>query len=403
LPDYEFSDRLSGNIVNAGDPVHRKNLADVLALLHEGGSQNRAELTRRSGLNRSTIARLVGELVNLDLIRESEPRETGVVGRPSPVVQANDDILAVCVNPDVDAIAVGLVGLGGKMRSRVRRETKRAPTVDETISIVAEVVHDLLAELADECRIVAMGIAVPGIVRVDQGVVEFAPHLGWKDEPVANMMEQGLGYVTFVANDANLGTIAERLYGTAAGKSDVIYLNGSTSGIGGGVIVNDRPLSGFHGFGAELGHTSVASTGLPCYCGRRGCLETEVSLSRFLDIMDEDSIDPDDLGPFIVASTDRRLRKEVDRQLDILSVAISNFISVFNPEIVVLAGFLGGLLEVNPERLLDRVASNSFHQLSADVELVRAGLCSQHLLVGAAELAFSPILNDPGSFARSRA
>jgi predicted NBD/HSP70 family sugar kinase len=119
--------------------------------------------------------------------------------------------------------------------------------------------------------------------------------------------------------------------------------------------------------------------------------------------MGEASIDPDDLGPFVVASKDRRLRKEVDRQLDVLSVAISNFISIFNPEIVVLAGFLGELLEVNPERLLERVTSNSFHQLSADVELVRAGLRSQHLLIGAAELAFSPLLNDPISFAQLKA
>ncbi len=403
MSDDELSDRLSANVINAGDPVRRKNLSDVLALLHEGGPQNRAELTRRSGLNRSTIARLVGELVNLDLIRESEPRETGVVGRPSPVVRANDDILAVCVNPDVDAIAVGLVGLGGKIISRERYETDRAPTVEEMISIVEEVVRGSLVELADECRIVAMGVAVPGIVRVDKGVVAFAPHLGWEDEPVAKLMEQRLGYATFVANDANLGTIAERLYGTAAGKSDVIYLNGSTSGIGGGVIVNDRPLSGIHGFGAELGHTSVKSGGLPCYCGRRGCLETEVSLSRLLGIMGRASIDPDDLGTFVLASPDRRLRREVERQLDILSVAISNFISIFNPEIVVLAGFLGGLLEVNPERLIDRVASQSFHQLSANVALVRAGLRSQHLLVGAAELAFSTVLNDPGSMVRLKA
>jgi predicted NBD/HSP70 family sugar kinase len=403
LQDYEFSDRLGSNVVSAGDPQHRKNLADVLALLHVGGPQNRAELTRRSGLNRSTIARLVGEMANLELIRETEPRETGVVGRPSPVVQANDGIVAVCVNPDIDAIAIGLVGLGGKILSRVRHKTKRVPSVNEMISIVSKVVQVSLAELQDECRIVAMGIAVPGIVRVDQGVVEFAPHLGWRDEPVAQLMEKRLGYATFVANDANLGTIAERLYGTAAGKSDVIYLNGSRSGIGGGVIVNGRPLSGVHGFGAELGHTSVAPRGMACYCGRRGCLETEVSLSRLLDIMGEASIDPDDLGPYIAASTDRRLLKEVDRQRDVLSVAISNFISIFNPEIVVLAGFLGELLEVNPESLLERVMSNSFHELSADVELVRAGLRSQHLLIGAAELAFSPLLNDPNSLASSTA
>jgi predicted NBD/HSP70 family sugar kinase len=385
-----------------GDQMRRRNLVDVLSLVHEGGPHTRAELTRRSGLNRSTVARLVAELEYLELVRESEPRDTGVVGRPSPVVHANDDIVAICVNPDLDAITLGLVGLGGKIQGQVRYPTSDVPTVKEMISIVSEILNSSFSEMRDELRIVAVGIAVPGIVRVDLGVVEFAPHLDWKDEPVAQLMHETFGYPAFAANDANLGTIAERLYGTAIGMGDVIYLNGSRSGIGGGVIVNGHPLSGAHGFGAELGHTSVTPGGLPCYCGRHGCLETEVSLSRFLTILGLDSIDPDDLGHVIESSTDKRLWREVNRQLDVLAIAISNFISVFNPEIVVLAGFLGGLLEADPTQLAERVAANSFRQLSADVRVVRAQLRSQHLLVGAAELAFASILQDPCSLERAR-
>jgi len=380
-----------------GDQIHRRNLAEVLSLVHEGGPYTRAELTRRSGLNRSTIARLVNELMNLDLVRESEPRDSGVVGRPSPIVHANDDVVVVCVNPDVDAITVGLVGLGGKIHCRVRYPTQSIPTVKEMIKIVSKVVRESVAGLGNDIRIVAVGIAVPGIVRVDEGVVEFAPHLNWHNEPVARLMEAGLGYPAFAANDANLGTIAERLYGTASGMSDVIYLHGSRSGIGGGVIANGRPLSGAHGFGAELGHIEVAPKGVACCCGRSGCLETEVSLSRLLDILGLTSMDPDDLGQAIEASADTRLWREINRQLDVLAVSISNFISVFNPEVVVLAGFLGGLLDANPTRLKERVEANSFRQLSVDVRLVRAQLRSDHLLVGAAELAFASILQDPSS------
>jgi predicted NBD/HSP70 family sugar kinase len=128
-----------------------------------------------------------------------------------------------------------------------------------------------------------------------------------------------------------------------------------------------------------------------------------VSLARFLSILGQTSIDPDDLGQLIEASTDKSLWREVNRQLDVLAIAISNFISVFNPEIVVLAGFLPwGLLEADPTRLNERVASNSFRQLSTDVHLVRAQLRSQHLLVGAAESAFASILRDPSSMERTR-
>src|ERR1017187_3537928 len=119
LPEYGMSDRLGSTGGNLGDQVSRRNLADVLSLVHQGGPHTRAELTRLPGLNRSTIARLVAELVELELVQESEPRDTGVVGRPSPVVHANDEIVAICVNPEVDSITLGLVGLGGKIQSRV--------------------------------------------------------------------------------------------------------------------------------------------------------------------------------------------------------------------------------------------------------------------------------------------
>jgi predicted NBD/HSP70 family sugar kinase len=401
MDSLERPDQMSNNNASVGDSVRRRNLSEILVLVHESGPLNRAELTRESGLNRSTIARLVVELANLDLIRESEPRDTGVVGRPSPVIRANDDIVAVCINPDIDAVAVALIGLGGEIRGQVRRVTTSVPSVEDMILLTSRVIKELIEEIEGDLRIIAAGIAVPGIVRVDLGVVEFAPHLGWTNEPVAQLMRERLGYPTFVANDANLGIIAERLYGMARGKSDVIYLNGSGSGIGGGVIVNDRPLTGTHGFGAELGHTSTSLKGVPCYCGRRGCLETEVSLARLLSVVGQSSIDPDDLGLLIGSSNHRALRREADRQLDILAVAISNFISVFNPEIVVLAGFLGGLLEMNPTRLREHVVHNSFHQLSSDVKIVRASLHSQHLLVGAAELAFSGVLNDPITITRT--
>ena len=93
-------------------PARRHNLSRLLTLVHREGAQSRAALTRRTGLNRSTIAGLVAELVELGLVAETEPTAPSGVGRPSPLVTADPSVVALTVNPDIDAVTVGLVGLG---------------------------------------------------------------------------------------------------------------------------------------------------------------------------------------------------------------------------------------------------------------------------------------------------
>ncbi len=305
-------------------------------------------------------------------------------------------MVVISINPDIDAVSVALVGLGGRVHARVRHVTPRSLSASEMTLAVSEIVPDLVTEVDGQIRVVAAGVAVPGIVRVRDGMVAFAPHLEWVDEPLARLMEEKLSVPTYVANDANVGTVAERLYGRARERDDVIYLNGSRSGIGGGVIVGGRLLTGSRGFGAELGHTSTTGV-VACYCGRIGCLETEVNLARLLGAMGVASVDPDELGRVVGEAADGGVRREVDRQLDVLAVSVADYISVFNPEMVVLAGFLGELFEMNSSRLREAVSSNSFRNVSEGVEIVRADLRSEHLLIGAAELALSTLLENPMS------
>ncbi|AXH34043.1 ROK family protein [Humibacter sp. BT305] len=381
------------------DRIRRNNLRTLLSILHHGGVHSRAELTRLTGLNRSTIGALVGELTALGLAYETEPSETGTVGRPSPLVHANENVVALAVNPDVDAIIIGVVGLGGVVHKRVRFQTSGVPTVQETINIVSAIVEGMRGELDEKYHVVGVGLAVPGLVTAEEGVIALAPHLEWRDEPLAAPIAAALGYPALAANDANLGTVAERLWGIGRGVQNMVYLNGSTSGIGGGVIVDGHALSGARGFAAELGHTSVHVGGRACFCGRTGCLETEVSLVRLLAVLGRESIDADELEQIIASSDDPEVHDEIERQLDRLALGISNLISVFDPELVVLGGFLGTMFSADPERLRQRVARASFTRLAEGVRIERAELRSRQLLIGAAELAFGPLLDDPAAVA----
>lgn len=377
------------------DTVRRNNLSLILGLLHRGGPLSRAYLTKQTGLNRSTISALVAELGDLGLAYETEPPAAGRVGRPSPLVHPNDKIAVLAINPDVDAVTVGLVGLGGRVHRRIRYEAATVPSVMETVNISRAIVDGMQADLESMDKVVGVGVAVPGLVRSSGGQILLAPHLRWTDEPLSASLEQALGRPVRAGNDATLATLAESIYGAAVGFSEVVYLNGSASGIGGGVISGGLPLRGASGFAGELGHTLVRSDGEKCHCGRYGCLDAEVRLERLLIPLGLARADQDELEGAMAERPSPELKQEAERQIDLLAVALTNFVNIFNPEVIVLGGFLGSIFATDPERLISAVATGTIGGLGADVKIRRAVLGSELLLVGAAELAFAGLLADP--------
>ena len=389
---------MNGTVGNNLDTVRRHNLATVLGMVHHGGPLARSALTQATGLNRSTIGALVAELVELGLALEREPAANNRVGRPSPVVAVDDRVVALAVNPEIDAITVGVVGLDAVVKRRVRHTTERAPTAREAAAIVSAVIDDLRPSLATASRVVGIGVAVPGLVREEDGMVRLAPHLEWEDVPFAAQLAEATGYPVLAANDASLGATAERLFGAGRGSADLVYLNGGASGIGAGVIVGGSHLTGVSGYAGELGHTLVNSSGVRCHCGAIGCLETEVSQSALLGVLGVDVAHPDELDRALAAAVeagDAAVTAEVDRQLGYLATALRNASNVFDPERIVLGGFLGALHELAPDRLPQLVAAQA---LAAEtLTITRAALGSDILLIGAAELAFTPLLAAPAA------
>jgi predicted NBD/HSP70 family sugar kinase len=385
---------LRADVGTSNAETRRHNLASVITHLHHSGSLTRAELTRRTGLNRSTVGALVAELEDGGLAYETAAPEGGGVGRPSPLVHANAQIAALALNPDVDAIDLGLVGLGGVLHARVRHPTTTAPTAAATVRLVQELLGRLQPRL-ERCKVVGIGVAVPGLVQSETGVVTLAPHLDWHDEPLAQMLSEATGYPAFAGNDANLGMIAETVFGAGRGVSDLVYLNGSTSGIGGGVLAGGRPLWGARGYAGELGHTLINSKGRRCHCGKRGCLETEVNLRRLQAAMGRERLTAEGVLLAMRGGAGSAIKVEVRRQLDLLGQAIAGFVSIFNPEMVLLGGFLGTLHDAMPSRLSACVARLSFAPATAGLNIQRVALGEDLLMVGAAELAFQHILADP--------
>jgi predicted NBD/HSP70 family sugar kinase len=397
----------TGTEGNGADPVRRKgvaaeelrrhNLGAVLEPLHLSGPLSRSELTTLTGLNRSTVADLLGELTQLGLIEERAAMVASGPGRPSPVVHARPEGAAVlAVELDVDSLAVATVGLGGHVynRLRVARPRKRR-SPEESIQDVARLAGPLLDALPAAHVLVGVGVAVAGITRRSDGYIPLAPNLGWRDIPLAAMLgaELALDVPVLAANEADLGALAEHRR-VSPGVSNLIYVSGEV-GIGAGVIVDGKPMLGAAGFAGEAGHTLVNPAGGRCRCGKSGCWETEAgeaALFRRAGVGERGNLD--ELIARATAGDRVSLRAiaEVGRWL---GIGIGDLINLFNTDLVVLGGLyhhLYGLLEPS---VLEGVASRILDAPGAMATIARCGLGIDAPLIGAAELVLSGVIADP--------
>lgn len=385
------------------EPVgsRQANLSRILRLAHLDGPVSRAMLTGATGLNRSTIADLVGDLVLLGLVQERAPDPSRRVGRPSPLVVAHPRVVAIAVNPEIDALTLAAVGLDRTVRRRERIEMTALIGPERTTELIGERVAAWRDDDLADAAVAGIGIAVPGLVRASDGVVRNAPHLRWTDIALRELVEAATGLPTVIGNDAALGVVAEHLFGAARGFDDVVYLNGGASGIGGGLIVQGMPVGGASGYAGEFGQNRPGIASAADRRAEDGVLEDEVSRARLLEVLGRDNVDEPALARLLSTTRSPETLEEIARQRRILATALANAVNVLDPAVVVLGGFLAMLAADDPEGLTAAVAAQTMHANGGDFEIRPAALAEDRLLFGAAEAAFGELLRDPSGSAPS--
>jgi predicted NBD/HSP70 family sugar kinase len=393
---------MDGGASRVGE-VRRANLSRILRLVHEGGPRSRAALTESTGLNRSTIADLVGALERDGLVREQAPPPAKRAGRPSPVVAPHPEIVAIAANPEVDALEIAAVRLDRTIAVRERIAMSGVPSAQDVVALITERVAAWRAGALAGARVAGLGVAMPGLVRTDDGAVRSAPHLDWREVPLRTMLEDATGLFVAVANDANLGILAEHRFGAAREVADVVYLNGGASGIGGALVVAGVPVTGAGGYAGEFGQNRPR---IAAEADRRtsdGTLEDEVSRARLLEVLGLNAVDDPTLAAALLASDAPAVRAEIARQRRILSTALANAANVLNPSAIVLGGFLAALAERDLPSLVRDVAAQTMPANAEQLDVRVASLAEDRLLIGAAEAAFEDLLFDPASGTRDDA
>ncbi len=386
------------------ETVRRANLSAIVRGLHEHGPLSRSDLASETGLTRSAIRGLVGQLVDSGLASEDRAVRLGTPGRPSLLVRLDAGATtALALDIAVDSLAAAIVGIGGVVLDQARIDRPRGHS---SVNDVADDLARLAAGLGDTGfaapTLVGIGVAVAGVVRRSDGLVALAPNLGWTDVPLGTRLSAALGAAVPIAvgNEADLGVLAEHRRGAAIGEDDVLYVSGEV-GVGGGLIVGGKPLDGAAGYGGEIGHMPVNPSGSSCRCGSIGCWETEVGEEALLARCGR----PRDAGRAgvdgILGDAEAGVEPVLAALDDVghwLGVGLAGLVNILNPRLIVLGGQFSRIFPYVREALEAELGRRALRAPRALVRVVPASLGVDAPLLGAAELAFEPILADPAAW-----
>lgn len=377
------------------EAIRRMNLSAALESIRRAGSLSRTQLIKTLRLSRTTVFELVGQLSDLGLVIEDETPETSGVGRPSFVVRPSSGVLAISLNPESDALNAGLVTLDGRVVERMRTPYGEPLNPVATTELAGKVIQELRDRAPARSRVVGLGVAVPGQVERDSGIVRLAPRLGWQDVDIVSLLGRVVDLPVFVGNNARLATIAEHRAGVGRGFSDFIYLFAGAGGMGGATIVDDRIVVGKNGFAGELGHTRLSADEGRDFGGISGTLEAAVRRDDLLNLLGYTNLSDDELDELVRDVPVEQIENLARRQLQFVGTLIGNLANIFDPGRIAVGGFVGSLYRRFGDELDRSVRAVALPAIARGLEIVSATDTTTMVLLGAAEQVFEVIVSDP--------
>jgi predicted NBD/HSP70 family sugar kinase len=344
--------------------LRRVNRTAVLRRLFLGGPLNRLVLAQLTGLSGGSITNVVSELLDEGLVVEAGLEESDG-GRPRTLLRINSDF-GVVVGIDVGETGIRVEGFDLSMREiagaavPLHPQHHDAATVIEHIAAAVEQVHLQFAR--EGRRALGVGIALPGVVEQDGGDVRVhAPNIGWDDIPLVRILSERVGLPVFAENGAKTLGQAEMWLGAGRGTEHAVVTLWGT-GVGAAIFTNGTLYRGVASSAGEWGHASIVVGGKSCRCGGSGCLEAYIGAEALLDEWARvDSrlkapSDPDAeewVDRFLAeAEANAAVARVLDQTATYFGVAAANLANLFNPERIIVGGWLG--LRLGPT-LLPRI------------------------------------------------
>jgi N-acetylglucosamine repressor len=357
----------------------------VLRTLYDYGPVSRAEVARLTGLTRTTVSDVVGNLI-ADGMAEEVGRGPSSGGKAPILVSVVDDARHVIGLDLGDSTFVGaIVNLRGEVRRSVELPVDGRDGDDALV-----LVYRLVDELKDagEGTLTGIGVGTPGVIDTRTGTIRWAVNLDWQDLPLGKLLHDRYGVPVNVANDSQAAALAEYTFGGDASRRPNLVAIKVGRGIGAGIVLNGTLFQG-DGFGAgEIGHIVVEDDGAKCHCGRFGCLETVASGPAIVARARQLGLDAQTLDDVRVAleAGDENALAAARYAGRFLGRAIASLIGAVDIHDVVVHGPVAELGEPWLEAVRDEATRRSLPLLAESVEIRTSRIAANETVLGASAL-----------------
>ncbi|WP_102505208.1 sugar metabolism global transcriptional regulator Mlc [Salinivibrio kushneri] len=377
------------------DHIKRKNAGTIYNLIDRFAPISRIELSKRSQLAPASITKIVRELMDAHLVKETQIQGTSMRGRPAVgLVLDNEGWQFLSMRLGRGYLTMALHSLSSEILIQERHEID-VMAQDALLSTVIEYVKAFFSRHQETVdRVTSIAVSLPGLVNSAQGTVIQMPYFEVDHMPLGPMLHRETGLPVFVGNDTRSWALAEKLFGNAK-ESDSAVLVAVHNGVGAGIILEGKVLQGRIGNVGELGHIQIKPFGKRCFCGNYGCLETVASLSAVYEqvqaLLDEGHASQLQGQPLTIDSIcdaavagDGLAHQVITELGHHLGTAIAIVVNLFNPEKILFGGEFNRAKSVLYPAIMECLKTQTIPLYSKHLVLEESYFYTQATMPGAA-------------------
>ena len=353
---------------------------------------SRSEIIDHTNLKKATVANLVNELIEEQLIVE-DGKEKSTGGRCSTLLKLNERAgYALGIDIGVNYLRGIITNLNGETIFDIQQEIAEI-AFESYFNKIIHMIQLLEAEVPESrYHIVGLGIAVPGTIAMD-GIILNAPNLKWYNIDLLQLLEPYVDYPLYISNEANAGAFAEFSFIHNMQHQNMLFVS-IGYGIGVGIVINGELYLGELGFSGENGHMIIQMDGNLCKCGRNGCWEAYASEYAFLQEA-EKALNVTNLSIekiLTLYSNDHTLQKTFTDFGRCIAIGLMNLIYTFNPLKIIIGNRISLLQNYIQQHILDTLTSQSSPDIINQTEIEFSTLEDKAIVLGAASIAINQFL-----------
>ncbi|MCK5156084.1 MAG: ROK family transcriptional regulator [Spirochaetales bacterium] len=389
------------------DLIKKINFGIILDTIREAGAISRIEISRRTGLSRSTCSAICESMLSQNLITETG-KSISSGGRKPILLELNIHAGIVIGLKLMEGEIIGaVVNLGGEVLLKKQTQVPRRLEPEIYIEDLKQFIHELIntsqtvlmTNHVDPMNVLGIGVGMSGRIDSTNGILLESSILEWKYIQIGNILEEHFGIPVYLENDVNTFAIGEKFFGIGKPYSNYLCIT-IGEGIGLGIVLQGNLYRGHHHGAGEFGHIKIAygEDAPVCSCGKKGCLEAFASDNAIVGYVHK----KDGRDPSIIEVTESA-EKGDPVCLEAFALAgrylgagISTLINLFDPEALIIGGERAGAAHLFMDGMKEVIAENTVYELAKDIDIHVLKPDTDHWVRGVATLAIKEFFSKPG-------